>query len=156
MVMKGYSTFTKALALLEPHHRLFRVISRTLVVGGECFTLLQRCSQCILKPQPTGPEQTMDHKSEGDTNFNWCAPYSYQRIGTGFGGLGNKRMSGDYRNFCISKIGRDPERNPGDLRRLAVTQTPVGNVGVKNLQRSNVIKKRADKRINKIPDSSRL
>ena len=32
MVVKGYSTFPKAPALLEPHRQI--VISRTLVVGG--------------------------------------------------------------------------------------------------------------------------
>ena len=33
MAMKGYCIFPKALALLEPHHRLFSVISRTPVGG---------------------------------------------------------------------------------------------------------------------------
>ena len=35
--------------------RLFSVKSKTLVVGGG-LTPLQRCSQCILQPQPTGQE----------------------------------------------------------------------------------------------------
>ena len=34
MAMKGYSTFPKAPTLLEPHHQIFNVISRTLVGGG--------------------------------------------------------------------------------------------------------------------------
>ena len=34
MAMNGYSTFPKVLELLEPHHHLFRVISRTLIGGG--------------------------------------------------------------------------------------------------------------------------
>ena len=45
MTIKGYSAFPKAPALLEPHHQ-------TLWGGGP--TPLQRCSQCILQPQPTG------------------------------------------------------------------------------------------------------
>ena len=35
-------------------------------------------------------------------------------------GPSNKRTSGDYPNYSIAKIGQ----NPGDLRRLAVTETP--------------------------------
>ena len=79
MAMQGYSAFPKAPTLLEPHHqigprsngnegvalyspkpqhywdltiRLFSVISKTLV--GRDLTPLQRCSWCILQPQPTG------------------------------------------------------------------------------------------------------
>ena len=33
MAMKGYSAFPKAPALLEPHHQIVIVISRTLVGG---------------------------------------------------------------------------------------------------------------------------
>ena len=35
----------------------------------------------------------MEHESDGDTNCHWCARYSHQRIGTGTGGLRNKRTS---------------------------------------------------------------
>ena len=34
-------------------------------------------------------------------------------------------MSGDYPNYNIIKIGENTEKSPGDLRRLAFTQTPV-------------------------------
>ena len=44
MAMKGYSAFPKAQALLETHHHMG---------GGGDLTLLQRCSWCILQPQPT-------------------------------------------------------------------------------------------------------
>ena len=67
----------------------------------------------------------MEYESDGDTNSNWCARYSHQKIGTGTGGLGNKRMSGDHPNNSLVKIGQNTEKSPGDLRRLAVTQTPV-------------------------------
>ena len=55
MKIKGYSAFPKTLALLVPHHQIFRVIPRTLVFfffwrGG--LTPLQRCS-CFVQPQPT-------------------------------------------------------------------------------------------------------
>ena len=34
-------------------------------------------------------------------------------------------MSGDHSNYYIIKNGQNTEKSPGDLRRLAVTQTPV-------------------------------
>ena len=37
----------------------------------------------------------------------------------------NQRTSGDYPDYSIIKIGQNTEKNPGDLRRLAATQTPV-------------------------------
>ena len=39
--------------------------------------------------------------------------------------LGNKRTSGDYLDYSILMIGKNTEKNPGNLRRLAITQTPV-------------------------------
>ena len=41
-------------------------------------------------------------------------------VAMGTGGLVNKRKSGDHPN-----IGQNTEKSPGDLRKLAVTQTPV-------------------------------
>ena len=43
------------------------------------------------------------------------------------GGLVNKRKSGDHPDNSIIKNGQDTEKGPGDLRRLAVTQTPLEN-----------------------------
>ena len=34
-------------------------------------------------------------------------------------------MSGDHPNYRIIENGQNTEKSPGDLRRLAVTQTPV-------------------------------
>ena len=62
----------------------------------------------------------MEHENDGDTNCNWCALCSHPRTGTGTGGLGNKRTSGDHPNYGI-KIGQIPEKSPGDLRRLEET-----------------------------------
>ena len=42
----------------------------------------------------------------------------------GTGGLGSWRTSGDYPNYSITENGQNTEKSPGDLRRLAVTQTP--------------------------------
>ena len=55
------------------------------------------------------------------------APGSHQRIDTGTGGIGYKRTSENIPNYCIIKIGQNTEKNPGNLRRLAVTQTPGKN-----------------------------
>ena len=59
MAMKECSAFPKAPALLELHHpiQLFTFISRTLTGGG--LTPMQRCSQCILQPQPTGKDSSV-------------------------------------------------------------------------------------------------
>ena len=48
-------------------------------------------------------------------------------IKNGTGGHGNKRTSGDHPNYCIIEINQNAEKSPGDLRRLAVTKTPVKN-----------------------------
>ncbi len=74
-----------------------------------------------------GTEKTMKHESNGDTNCNRCARYSHQRTGSGTRGLGNKRTRRDHPNFYIIENSENTEKSPGDLRRLAVTQTPVKN-----------------------------
>ena len=79
--------------------------------------------------------KTMEHKSEGDTSCNWCALYSKQIIVIGTGGLGNKRTRGDHPNCSIVEIGQDIEKNPRDLRSLAVIQSNENlsaNTGGKN------------------------
>ena len=58
-------------------------------------------------------------------NCNCCAQFSHQRIGTENGGIGNKRTSGYHLNDSIIKTGQNTEKDPGDLRRLDVSQTPV-------------------------------
>ena len=50
-----------------------------------------------------------------------------QRNNTGAEGLGNKRTNGNYTNESIFKIDLNTEKSPGNLRRLAVTQTAVRN-----------------------------
>ena len=65
--------------------------------------------------------------SDGDINYNWCACYSHQRIDKKTEELGNKRTSGNHANYSMVEIGQNTEKSPGDLRRLAVTETPVKN-----------------------------
>ena len=72
-------------------------------------------------------KKTVEHESDGDTNCNWCAWFSYQRIGTGIRELGNKRTSRDQPNYYMVKIDQNTEKSLGDLRRLVVTQTPIRN-----------------------------
>ena len=69
----------------------------------------------------------MEYESDGDTTYDWGDRYSLQKISTGTGGLGNKRTSGDNPNYSIVEIGQNTEKSPGDLGRLAVTQTPTEN-----------------------------
>ena len=65
----------------------------------------------------------MEHESGGDTNCNWCTRYSHQRIGTGFGGLGNKKTIRVHPNYSIAKNDQNTGKSPGDLRRLVVIHT---------------------------------
>ncbi len=48
-----------------------------------------------------------------------------ERLVTRTRGHGNKRTSGENPNYCIIEIDQNTEKSPGDLRRLAVTQTPA-------------------------------
>ena len=70
-------------------------------------------------------KKIVEHKSDVYTNCNWCSWYRHQMIKKGTRGLGKKRRSGDHPNYCIIKIGQNTEKSPGELRKLAVTQTPV-------------------------------
>ena len=67
--------------------------------------------------------------------------HNHQRIGTNTKGLRNNGTDRDCPNYSIIKIGQNTEKSLGDLRRLAVTQTPVENYQLmligKTLQESN-------------------
>ena len=47
------------------------------------------------------------------------------------GRLGGWRTRGDHQNYYIIGNGQTTEKSPGDLRRLAVPQTPMKNHHVK-------------------------
>ena len=64
------------------------------------------------------------HKGDINTNFNWCTWNDPQRLSKRTGEVRNRRTSGDHPNYCIVVVGQNTEKSPGDLRRLAVTQTP--------------------------------
>ena len=65
----------------------------------------------------------MEHESYGDTTVIGAL----SRVTNGTEGLGNKSSRGDHPNDSIIKIDQNTEKNPGDLKRLAVTQTTVEN-----------------------------
>ena len=69
----------------------------------------------------------MVHESVDCTNCDWCFWHSDWRIIEGPGGFGNWRTSGDHPNDSNIEDGQYTEKGPGDLRGLAVTQTPVKN-----------------------------
>ena len=49
-------------------------------------------------------------------------------LGKGLGGLGGRGTSGDHRNYSIIENGQNTEKSPGNLNRLAVTQTPLKTI----------------------------
>ena len=69
----------------------------------------------------------MEHESDGNTNCNRCARYNHQRTGKEIGRIANKRTSGDHVNYRTVKTDQNTEKSPRDLKRLAITQTPVEN-----------------------------
>ena len=73
-------------------------------------------------------QKESEHECDGNTNCNWNARYGHQKIDYGTGRLGNNRTNRDHLNYSIIEIGLNTEKSPGDLRRLAVTQTPVKTI----------------------------
>ena len=70
-------------------------------------------------------EKTMEPEGDDYTNRDWSFWYSYQRIIKGAGKLGGWGTRGDHPNRKIIENGQDTEKSSGDLRKFAVTQTPV-------------------------------
>ena len=69
----------------------------------------------------------MEHEGDNYTNCYWCFWYSHQRIIKGTGGLRSWWTSGNHPNYNIIENGQNTEKSSGDLRILAVTQTPEKN-----------------------------
>ena len=70
-------------------------------------------------------KKTIENEGDDYTNRDWCFWYSHQRFIEKTGRLGGWRTSGDHPNYSIIENGQNTEKSSGDLRRLAVTQTPV-------------------------------
>ena len=69
----------------------------------------------------------MEHEDDNYTNCDCCFWYSNKRIIKGTGRLESWRTSGDNPNYSIIENGQNTKKSPRNLRRLAVTQTPVKN-----------------------------
>ena len=79
-----------------------------------------------------GLKKTGEYESDIYTNYDWCTWYSDQRIYKRTGECGNEKTSGDHLNYCIIEIGQNTEESPGDLRRLAHSDSnerPSANAG---------------------------
>ena len=84
-----------------------------------------------------GPEKTMEHESDGDTNSNQCARYNHQRIGKGTRRIGNKNTSGDPPNYSIIKF---IQKIKESCCHSNSSGRPSADAGVKNSQRSKIMK----------------
>ena len=70
-------------------------------------------------------KKKVEYESDNYINCNWCFWYSHQKFIKAGGRLGNKRTSRYHPNYYIFENCQNTEKSPGDLRRLAVTKTPV-------------------------------
>ena len=70
-------------------------------------------------------KKTVEHECDDDTNCNWCSWYGPKKLGRKIWGSGNQRKNQDHPNYRIIKIGQNTGKSPDNLRRLAVTQTPL-------------------------------
>ena len=69
--------------------------------------------------------KAMEHECNGDTNYNKCTRNGPPKLGKRTGKAGNQMTGRDHPHYSITKIGQNTEKSPGDLKRLAVNQTPV-------------------------------
>ena len=67
----------------------------------------------------------MEYVKEVYANYNWSSRYSHRKFIKGTGEHGNKKTSGNHPNYYNLEIEHNTEKSPGDLRRYAVTQSPV-------------------------------
>ena len=66
-------------------------------------------------------KKTMEHVGDNFTNCDWCFWHGRFR---------SWRPSGDHANHSITKNCQNTDKIPGDLRRLAVTQSPVKTISL--------------------------
>ena len=70
-------------------------------------------------------KKSMEHEKDCDINCNWYVWNDRHRLDKGTGTIKNRRTNRDHSNYSITKIGQSTTKSPGDLERLAITQTPV-------------------------------
>ena len=84
----------------------------------------------------TEKKQTMEHKSDDETNSNWFTRYSHQMISSAARGLWNERMSGDHPNYNIAEINQNTKQSPRDMETCCHSKSsgkPSVNAGWKKL-----------------------
>ena len=69
----------------------------------------------------------MEYEGDSDTNCGWCTWNSPLWLGKNIVITGNQRNNQENPDHSIIKIDLNTQKNPGDLRRLAGTRTPVKN-----------------------------
>ena len=67
-----------------------------------------------------------NNNNNDNNNYNNYNNNNYNNYNNN-GGLGSWLTGRDYPNDTITENGQNTEKSPGELRRLAVTQTPVKN-----------------------------
>ena len=67
----------------------------------------------------------MENEGDDNTDCNWCTWNDPQMLGKRTRSVGNRRKNRDHPSYRMVVIGQNTEKTPGDLRRLAITQTPV-------------------------------
>ena len=70
-------------------------------------------------------KKAIGHEDDGDTNSNTRPKNCPKRLGKRNKRVRNQRTNRDHPNYSIVEIGQNTEECPSDLRRLAITQTPV-------------------------------
>ena len=70
-------------------------------------------------------KKAVEHEGDSGTSGNWCTWNGLQRLDKGAVRAGNQRTNRDHPDYSIIEIGQNTEKCFGDLRRLAVTQTPM-------------------------------
>ena len=69
----------------------------------------------------------MEHEGDNYTIMIGAFGRVIKGLFKGTGGFGGWRLSGDHPNYNIIENSQNTEKSPGDLRRFAVTQTPMKN-----------------------------
>ena len=82
----------------------------------------KRKDRKILEPC-SRTKKVVEHKGKGNTDFSWCVWNGSQRL-EGIGRFGNQSKI-LYHPDSIVEVGQNTKMNPGDQKKLAVTQTLV-------------------------------
>ena len=85
----------------------------------------------------------MEHESDWDTNFNWYVWNDTERFGDRAGRVRMEGRTEVIPNYSIVLFSQNTKKSPGDLRKFAVTQTPMensANADVKNSSKSKLIR----------------